>query len=102
MPLKFHGKPEKKKGGKNTNSNKREAEIGGENEGKTGKIGIKVVLCEVLAAREREREKKKGGKMGISSNLEIARDLGISHGFGSSQGFGMRRIPKNDRKRRNF
>lgn len=51
---------------------------------KRGKFGIKVVLCEVLAAGEREREErwKTGNFPGI---WDFPRDLGVS---------GMRRIPE--------
>lgn len=79
MPQKFQ-----KKGGKSKiPTSPRAAELRGENEGKTGKIGIKVVLCEVLAAGERERAR---WKIGIFPRIwESPRDLGIS---------GMRQIPK--------
>lgn len=70
MPQKFQ-----KKGGKSKiPTSPRAAELRGENEGKTGKIGIKVVLCEVLAAGERESKVE---------NWDFPKDLGISQGFGN-------------------
>lgn len=64
VPQKFQSKKGEKS---KIPTSPRAAELGGENEGKTGKIGIQVVLCEVLAAGEREE----GGKLGISQGFGI-------------------------------